>query len=150
MILKYSEDIKRISDEGLECPPSGIYEMRGVFFRFGHLEQCKGFIYNNMPVKKITPDRILRNESEVKCMASTSLSCFETLESIKGHFIKLKSVNKNIYKSIGCSIFKFDVDLDDGLRSNSGLNGHFSFFESETADLSSKAVLVEILAECES
>lgn len=150
MILKYSEDIKCISEEGIECPPSGIYGMSGSCYRFAHLEKCAGFDNNNLPVMTINPKRRLDNERKMRCVASASLSCFETLDSARKRFSQLKHVSKNVRKSIGCSIFKYNIELEDGLRTKSDRNGHFSFFESETADLSSKAVLVEILAECES
>lgn len=150
MELKYNEDIKRISKEGFECPPSGIYGIDGTFYRFGHLDRCAGFDNNNLPVKKINPERILINEDKVKCVASASLSCFETLDSIRVRFSKLKLVSKNMRKSIGCSIFKYNVEAKDGLRTKTDSSGHFSFFESEDVDLSEKSVFVESLVECES
>lgn len=141
-MFKYASDIQVLNDCKIQCPPEDVHSMDGDLYRFVHLPECVGFYNNNKPVLKINPTRTLWDDSK-RCVAVASLSCYESQRDILAQFEKLKKTHKSIAKSIGCQIARFTVSKDDGLRTDSGDDGHFSFFESESCDLNSKCVIIQ-------
>ena len=68
------------------------------------------------------------------------------------HFALYKEMSKafkNISTSIGDSLSEGKLTNEDGLKTSTGNNGHFDFYEYETCDLSKTFLITKYLIETE-
>ena len=134
MQLKYADDLGKHQN----CPPStAIPHAKEAFrFVFATIEDGRNFL----PVAKLTPQRKLRPQDH--CVAH-ALSMYVTRQQAIDRYRFLSSGHENFYKTAGDHLARGVMCADDGHGCHYHSNGHFSFFESETANLSTKFSVLE-------
>lgn len=66
-----------------------------------------------------------------------SLSCFSTSAKAETFYTNLRKAFKNISTSLGDSLAAGKLNNGDGMKTATGYNGHFDFYEYEGCDLNS-------------
>lgn len=138
MQFKYAVDLGRYES----CPPASIVPHQGHVFRFVH--QNVADPRNFLVLSKLDPNRLEKLPLAVRC-DSFALSLFSARDKAIEFFGKLRRKNRNIHKAIGTHLATVTIEEDDGHITAPGANGHFSLYESHTADLSKKCHYLEAL-----
>ena len=82
------------------------------------------------------PKRMLQDINKGKGNTSLlSLSCFSTAEKAETFYINLLKAFRNVASSIGDSLSEGVLTNEDGVKTVTGSNGHFDFYEYENCDL---------------
>ena len=108
--------------------PEGMKACRFVFSDASH--------QNHIPQYMANPKRMLQDVAKGKATTSLlSLSCFATLTKAETFYTNLSKAFRNISASIGDSLAEGKLENDDGMKTATGNNGHFDFYEYEGCDL---------------
>lgn len=100
------------------------------------MEQKKYKYQNHVPQYMTNPKRMLQDITSGKATTSLlSLSCFTTPDKAEAFYTNLQKAFRNISNSIGDSLAEGKLTNDYGLKTASGNNGHFDFYEYEGCDL---------------
>ena len=138
MQLKYADELGRYEN----CPPANVSPRSGEAFRFVHADAAD--TRNFMVVSRLNPAR-LPHLPDAVCCSSFALSLFSKKEKAIEFFGKLKNKNRNIHKSLGTHLATVTIDENDGHATADSVEGHFSLYESHSADLSKKCRNREVL-----
>lgn len=134
--LKYATDLRQIP----ECPPSAAVPCVRKAFRFVHedVSDCRNF----SPVAKINPRRILQgSKPHGRCIAF-ALSFYASKEQAITAFNNMLARQQNFWKTVGDRLATGQLSGGDGVALGVSNDGHFSFFESLSADFSSSRFTV--------
>ncbi|ENE5172820.1 hypothetical protein ABUU69_002173 [Vibrio cholerae] len=126
--MKYQSDLNQIPS----CPPVHcIQAVRESYrFVFDPLDQ-KSFL----PQGKKNPQRVHKEENDVKKCSLLGLSMFTSEADACNHYKKLKKYMKNIDKTIGSHLATGTIQPHHGLISEPSESGHFDLFECAGVDL---------------
>lgn len=144
--FKYQKQIDELLAKGCQLPelfaPNNMHACRFAFFEDGH--------QNHVPQYMSNPKRMLQDINKNKANTSLlALSCFTTSEKAETFYTNLRKAFKNISTSIGDSLSEGKLTNEDGLKTSTGNNGHFDFYEYETCDLSKTFLITKYLIETE-
>jgi len=129
---KYQKQIDELLEAGCKLPtlypPNGMEACRFAFSDANH--------QNHVPQYMTNPKRMLQDVAKGKATTSLlSLSCFTTSEKAETFYSNLRKAFRNISVSVGDSLSEGKLSNDDGVKTVSGENGHFDFYEYEGCDL---------------
>lgn len=128
MLLKYAEDVCDIDN----CPDATATEVEMTAYRFvfeGADE--KSFL----PAAKVSPKRQL-SESQ-KCVGEAALSMFCSEDQAKVMYQEYCSRYRNFTKINGDHLATIELKKSLGVATKPNNDGHFSYFEYDTANLKS-------------
>lgn len=130
--FKYQKELDNLLTEGCQLPPLFAPNgMKAFRFAFSSPEQ-----QNHIPQYMRNPKRMLLDLSKGKADTSLlSLSCFDTEAKAESFYSNLRKAFKNATITIGDSLAEGPLANDDGLKTETGNNGHFDFYEFEHCDL---------------
>ena len=123
------------------CPPAGFAAAETIAFRwvFGQMADERNF----MPQYVKKPERFVNQTDKVKCQAM-GLSVYDTAESAKSSFEKIRSFSKGTATKLGSHLAKGDLQ-GNGMADLPNENGHFTFHPFEEADLQSHFSIISKL-----
>ena len=101
---------------------------------------------NHVPQYMANPKRMLQDVAKGKANTSLlGLSCFTTPTKAEAFYINLRKAFRNIPASVGDSLSEGKLGNEDGMKTATGDNGHFDFYEYEGCDLNSTFQITKIL-----
>ena len=130
--FKYQKQIEELMALGCQLPdlflPNNMNACRFAFNEAGR--------QNHIPQYMSNPKRMLQDINKGKGNTSLlSLSCFSTAEKAETFYINLLKAFRNVASSIGDSLSEGVLTNEDGVKTVTGSNGHFDFYEYENCDL---------------
>lgn len=125
MQLKYATELNRFPN----CPPDNATPCDRQAFRFVHSELSD--IRNFLPVAKLTPQRRLR--PDMRCV-SLALSFWATKDQAVAAHRSFREQFQNFEETAGGYLASGVLRHEDGRAGPDRRDGHFSFFESSTAN----------------
>ena len=130
--FKYQEWIDKLTTQGCQMPP--LFEpnkMRACRFAFASANQ-----QNHIPQYVRNPKRMIQDIGKGEADTSLlALSCFASNSQAEHFYGNLQKTFKNIKSSIGDALAEGVLTNEDGLKTATGSNGHFDFYEFEQCDL---------------
>lgn len=140
--FKYQEHIDLLVSKGCQLPlmypPDGMHACRFAFADGGHK--------NHIPQYLSNPKRMLRDiESNRMNTSLLSLSCFDSSKNAERFFANLRKSVKNAASTIGDCLSEGELDNQDGMKTETSLNGHFDFYEFEGCDLNESFTITKKL-----
>lgn len=144
--FKYQEQIDELLAIGCKLPtlyaPNNLEACRFVFSDTNH--------QNHIPQYMSNPKRMLQDIAKEKATTSLlSLSCFSATNKAETFYSNLCKAFKNISTTIGDSLAEGKLSNDDGMKTVTGNNGHFDFYEYEGCDLNNTFHITKILSDDE-
>lgn len=137
MTWKYADDLGRYNN----CPPENAVPHCREAYRFVH--EDIGDHRNFKPCSKLKPRRAL--SAHDPCV-SFALSLYLTKEQAAARYEFLREEHPNFPKTAGTHLARGILCDEDGRACHFSSNGHFSFFESPSANLAAKFTIVEALS----
>jgi hypothetical protein len=131
VILKYQAQIDDVEDCPESCDPSA---RNCDAYRIVHSELSHK--NNSLPTAVIDPS-LYPPDHEMHCY-SWALSVFASKEQAEAKFNKCIRARQILRERIGNHLAVAKLTADDGLVTKPANSGHFSFFEFETFDFSSR------------
>ena len=130
--FKYQRQIEELLAIGCQLPalyaPDNMHACRFVFSDANR--------QNHVPQYMTCPKRMLQDIASRKATTSfLSLSCFTTSAKAEAFFTNLQKAFRNVSASVGDSLAEGELGNDDGVKTATGTNGHFDFYEYEGCDL---------------
>jgi hypothetical protein len=137
--FKYCQHISQINN----CPPPSCGNVNRKAYRFT-FEDINN-VNNFLPVAIINPQRFTPSNSPDSMLCSSyGLSLYDTFDHAKQRLTSLaKTISKTGYNRVGTHVAEGDIDINDGVASEIGRDGHFTLHESNTADLSNKFSVIQ-------
>lgn len=130
--FKYQRQLEELLLQGCQLPK--LYkpnDMHACRFAFSSGERT-----NHLPQYVSNPKRMLQDIKRGKSDTSLlALSCFDSAERAVAFYKNLTKAFKNTALTIGDALAEGNLSNDDGLKSSTGQNGHFDFYEYVNCDL---------------
>ena len=140
--FKYQKQIDELLALGCQLPT--LYapnNMKACRFAFSDASR-----QNHVPQYMANPKRMLQDTSKGKATTSLlSLSCFSTPTKAEAFYINLRKAFRIIPTSVGDSLSEGNLGNEDGMKTATGNNGHFDFYEYEGCDLNSTFQITKYL-----
>lgn len=126
--MKYQSEMCKI----VNCPPTNSTQDQQTAYRFVYDPMCdKSFLPQGIK----EPSRVDKADENIKC-SFLALSFFNSEESAKKRYNKLKKQIKNINKILGSHIAEGTLNSNDGFRTKiCNRSGHFDYFEKKGINL---------------
>ena len=123
--LKYAADLARFPG----CPPDTAVGCQRLAFRYVHSDISDS--RNFLPASKLNPQRQLLGKTRCIGMA---LSFWTTKEQALAAYNSYREKFQNFEKTAGDHVASGDITFNDGIACPVREDGHFSFFESCSAN----------------
>jgi len=126
--FKYQTELDELMVLGCQLPD--LFSPNNMLaFRFAFSSDSKK---NHLPQYKSNPRRMLQDIKKGNATTSLlSLSCFDQSDKAETFYANLCRSFRNAPASLGDTIVSGMLTNEDGLKTMSGKNGHFDFYEYE-------------------
>lgn len=128
MNFKYDSQIKEY--EECEIASCRSFEREAYRWTFGTVDHPENFVPRYLTRQY---DNLVKD-----CCLGYALSMFQELEQAENKLSRICRTKQFLYKRLGTHISRGILLSEDGVSSESNLEGHFSFFEAAGVNLSSR------------
>ena len=142
MTFKYQKEINYFTNQGAKMPILKAISNKEAF-RYVFAENIHN---NHIPPHKLHPNRLEQQIKKGKVdLSGFALSNLETERQALAFYEFLRKTCKNVRKQIGDSLSFGNLTQEDGLITETDINGHFDLYESDSCDLSQNFTIVKSL-----